>query len=303
MTGDSEDTSSGLVMDSADATVADGIVNQLQQENRTFDPKLHYGVRYLIYSWTSFAFSRRSFSLLSRASRLAAKVGLSMDQVFTKKRQKILDPLLWGPSEEQVSTDATLRWADLPQALLRTCGIDPTESYTFDNRYIWVREAKEGDSRFLTSLAFRNEIASDWSLHQTWKANEKSIIQVLTKDDSDNEKFSAAVEYQMARYVDPQTPPERIRVNGFRVAKRSMSGLTSTAYREMDLLYTFEILSLEHSFYLAEFVAPDSAMVVLEPTSGESGVEKEDPLSLLGANLDDLEMDGDLKDILALITD
>ena len=44
--------------------------------------KLHYGIRYLIHSWSSFALARRSFTLLERACHLAAKCHVPMDDVF-----------------------------------------------------------------------------------------------------------------------------------------------------------------------------------------------------------------------------
>jgi len=46
---------------------------------------MHYGIRFLIRSWVSFAVRRRSFILLSRAALLASRLGLTMDDVMCEK--------------------------------------------------------------------------------------------------------------------------------------------------------------------------------------------------------------------------
>ena len=47
--------------------------------------KDHYGIHCLVRQWVSLSFSRRSFSLLARASFIAAKLGISMDDILANQ--------------------------------------------------------------------------------------------------------------------------------------------------------------------------------------------------------------------------
>ena len=217
--------------------------------------KFHYGIRYLIHSWTSFALTRRSFSLLGRASQLAAKCGVPMDDVFCTSRRDIINPILYGNQQEQLApTDdqPPLQWDGLPTLLRNLCGLDRIE-----NRYIMAREAKNGNSRYLVSDKFQQDIASLWLIEQTWKANEKPVVQLFLQGQGDFDKFTKAVHYQVSRYTHPGKTPEYVRVNGLNVVFNNDSSSSSgQGIKEMDLVYAFEIVTLEHSFYVFEFVYP-----------------------------------------------
>ena len=272
--------------------------------------KHHFGVLYLIHSWISFAFARRSFELLGRASRLAACCGVSMDEIFSPQRRHILDPILWPSTTAQQELDSEklgtpLRWSDLPDDLLKTClatGKSPSRS----QRYIFIREAKNGQSRFLLSEAFQRDICSQWLIEQTWRANEKPVVQVFLEGQDDFDKFTNAVQYQMSRYTHPGRPVECVRVNRLRVKMAGESGDSSNV-QEMDLVYAFEIVTLEHSYYLSELVFPkrqtvESDMVAsvqdenLECTS----LTSTDFMDLFD-DLDDLVVDQDLEAFVSFI--
>jgi len=62
----------------------------------------HYGIRYLVYSWTSFALTRKSFRLLARASTLAAEGNISMDEVL-HGRKDVLQSILFEPDKPDES--------------------------------------------------------------------------------------------------------------------------------------------------------------------------------------------------------
>lgn len=131
-------------------------------------PKFHYGVRYLIHSWTSFALARRSFRLLERACHLASKCEIPMDDIFCPARRNVVQPLLYNQQVESDSCqEVSLGWDDIPQSLRDLCRLDSLE-----NRYIMIRQAKNGYSHYLASDRFQHEIASVWLMEQTWKANE-----------------------------------------------------------------------------------------------------------------------------------
>eukprot|EP00562_Extubocellulus_spinifer_P008433 CAMPEP_0178503832 /NCGR_PEP_ID=MMETSP0696-20121128/18256_1 /TAXON_ID=265572 /ORGANISM="Extubocellulus spinifer, Strain CCMP396" /LENGTH=531 /DNA_ID=CAMNT_0020132999 /DNA_START=323 /DNA_END=1918 /DNA_ORIENTATION=- len=114
----------------------------------SIDPQ-HFGIRFLIRSWISFAIRRRSFALLSRAATLATRVGISMDDVMcakdydgsfgstaengsdgTQQQQKkwhqgpvdFLYPALITPMDKQDVGDKRLLWSEIPSDLLASAG-------------------------------------------------------------------------------------------------------------------------------------------------------------------------------------
>lgn len=113
----------------------------------SIDPQ-HFGIRFLIRSWISFAIRRRSFALLSRAATLATRVGISMDDIMcakgyvssigsttengsdaTKQQQKwhqgpvdFLYPALITPMDKQHLGDTRLLWSEIPSDLLASAG-------------------------------------------------------------------------------------------------------------------------------------------------------------------------------------
>lgn len=246
----------------------------------------HYGIRYLIHSWTSFAFARQSFALLSRASRLADQCGVSMGDIFCPRRRHVLDPLLYGTPSPPITTSTfestPLEWSHVPPALLQACHLDATAS-SVENRYIMIREANQGQSRYLVSPAFERDLASLWLLQSTWQCNDQPVVMTFLEGPADFTKFTQAISYQMARYQCPSTVPEAICVPGLRVK-------VGGTVREMDLIYAFEIVTLEHSFYCSEYVVPASSHADL----AQNETEFVPPL-----DLDDL--DPDLQSILDLI--
>lgn len=265
----------------------------------------HFGVQYLIYSWTSFAFTRRSFSLLGRASRLAAKCGVSMDQVFHRQRQAVLNDRVFFDSaiEQQAQghcCSQRLEWADLPKTLLEVCGAGQDQAVAREERYILVRQAKHGHSRFLTSRAFDTNIVSCEVLQHTWDNNTQPIVMTFLQGQADFDKFAKAISVQIANYKHANKQPIRTRVPGVKLKMKNGQ------VRQVELLHCYELLSLEDSFYLSEYIfvnnddgggIPDS----FAPTRRKQSTLGCDESTLLFENLDDLLLDPDLERILNLI--
>jgi hypothetical protein len=155
-----------------------------------------------------------------------------------------------------------------------------------------IREAKNGYSRYWASPKFQQEIVSTWIMEQTWKDNTKPVVQLFLHGPTDFAKFTKAIQYQISKYTHPHKVPESCRINGLHViftnqnhhhhhhhhhntnnnhttTRRTTSpqhcdhggvGTTTTnnsyhpLIQKMDLIYTFEIITLEHSVYVAELV-------------------------------------------------
>ncbi|KAG7361667.1 Fungal Zn2-Cys6 binuclear cluster domain containing protein [Nitzschia inconspicua] len=346
-----------LARESVDCQLGSRIVKEINPDLL----KRHYGVKFMIHHWTSLAFARRSFSLLSRASQLAAKADVSMDTVFSSQRREALDPLIW--QRNNCSYDGTvnnrdfsdlvanndnpyrspLQWSDIPHRLRQLSQMpdDPNNQLFQQQRYFWVRESKDGRVRFLVSQAFSDEIASQRVLDQTFQSNKQSIIQLLTEGPADTDKFTGALQFCLARYTDADTVPIRVRANGMKVRYRSKEEQLpenehngTEGFRSMDMLACLEIVALDHSFHVAELVlssTPSSSATKSKPANGPSegrpqlsrktsatlpslpvtlqeinDIDDHVPLSFVEDDatiLDDLEMDGDLQQILDLISD
>ena len=99
----------------------------------------HFGLQYLIRSWTSTAIRRRSFGLLARAASMAVRCSISMDQMLcdqevladdkssphttlsSNQQQRGMDflyPILLLPAAQQQVTGTPLRYAEIPARLL-----------------------------------------------------------------------------------------------------------------------------------------------------------------------------------------
>lgn len=240
-----------------------------------------------------------------------------MDEIFSLGRKDILDPIIYGQATSKMPITATkpLEWDDLPPALVQGSGA--MDDIARQNRYIWVREARSGHTRFLVSDRFQQEIASLWLLEETWKANDKPVVQVFLEGHSDFDKFIKAVNYVMSRYTDPDILPGITRVNGLKVKLKQQPQSKSSdesqqqqqMVQEMDLVYAFEIINLEHSFYLAEFVHPKaaaaSAPAASQHDSSETRIDDEQQQYPSHAfdSLIPAEMDQDFEAFVALLDD
>ena len=189
---------------SEDGNILQAMLEPSSLSTSTSSPKIHYGIRYLVHSWSSFALARRSFTLLERACRLAAKCEIPMDDVFHPDRYDVIQPLLYNQTKQGVKADfdGQLRWEDLSPALWNLCKLDCLEK-----RFVMVREAKNGHSRYLASDKFQQDIVSVWSMEQTWKANDKPVVRLFLQGQADFLKFNKAINYQMSRYTHPDKTP------------------------------------------------------------------------------------------------
>lgn len=111
------------------------------------------------------------------------------------------------------------------------------------------RQAIEGHSRWFASDLFEEQIASVWLMEETWKANEMTVVKLFLDGPETFDKFTHIVNYQISRYTYPDKQPEPCRYNGFRIKFQQ-----PPVVREMDAIYALQIVSLENSFYLIEFV-------------------------------------------------
>jgi hypothetical protein len=206
----------------------------------------HYGLRYLIHSWISFAIRRRSFSLLSRASKLAAQLGISMDDIFCTSMGFLPDILLTTAQQQTLSPLTQLHWEDIPVRLLEATGSsNESGPSSRDERWIWIREMDKGMSRYLLSDAFARDVASLQLVNETWQRNERAVVDLFLVAQC---KHTQAFAHQISLFQNANRQLECTRLNQLQL-KTQTQGIV-----EVDQLACLDIVDMNRSFYFLEYV-------------------------------------------------
>jgi hypothetical protein len=145
----------------------------------------HYGLHGLIRQWVSLSFTRRSFNLLSRATFLAARCGISMDDILSNrspfaamtnsKPLTFLPSSILLPKEEQDVLGPPLDLQELPWDFLQAIRVDPRLDETTRNRWIFIRYTAFGKCRFYVSPRFEEDFAALDEIEKTWVENKHEV--------------------------------------------------------------------------------------------------------------------------------
>ena len=312
-----------------------------------FHPK-HYGIRFLIRSWVSFAIRRRSFMLLSRAALLASRVGLTMDDVMCEKdvvmptdgddgedkgadsavaaaaavaeaavaaasgttpctgskayHQGPVDflyPALITPSDQQDLGDTRLRWSEIPSDLLASAGccakssglgasVDDLNNMDcqrrkeeeakvkacqnaadfasvvenkdeqeilaplMGDRWIFVREMKQGQSRYFCSPAFERDVASWESIKDAWVKNEQEVVTLFHPPADGKAPYVRALMHQITLHDKANVPPRASRCSS-KILVRNSTGAGSKVVA-VDQISCMKIVSVDCCYFYNEYV-------------------------------------------------
>lgn len=306
----------------------------------------HYGIRFLIRSWVSFAIRRRSFMLLSRAALLASRVGLSMDDVMCEKdvvvtadgvgdgdaegaaveeavaaavaaatgstqascggstsyHQDSVDflyPALITPADQQDLGDTRLRWSEIPSDLLASAGccsksaglgapvlpddlvmdcerrkeeeakVKACQNATdfasvvedkdeqeilapmMGDRWIFVREMKQGQSRYFCSPAFERDIASWESIKDTWAKNEQEVVSLFHAP-SDKAPYVRALMHQITLHSKANMSPRASRCSSKILVKNA--GGNERKLVQVDQISCMKIVNVDCCYSYNEYV-------------------------------------------------
>jgi len=164
-------------------------MEELQIEDRVVQETLsngigkdHYGMHCLIRHWVALSFSRRSFSLLARASFIASKLGISMDDILSNESpfagmtdSQPMDFLardMLLPKGQRKTLGYPLHIGEVPWDVLRAVKIDPHRlDESVRNRWICVRWTAQGTTRYWTSQLFARDFASVDEMHRVYAEN------------------------------------------------------------------------------------------------------------------------------------
>ena len=220
--------------------------------------KEHYGIHHLIRMWVALSFTRRSFSLLARASFIASRMGISMDEIISNQSNFAIDsgsqPMYFlgrdilVPKSQRKTVGLPLNIEEIPWDLLEAVQIDPVRpDETFRNRWCAIRMTVQGTSRFLTSPLFTRDFSSVDEINKVWDENKpnKEVVD-LWMPKSEKGKFSQDIFNHMFLHNKPNMPcfVTKTRYNVF---KRN-----STQLAEANVIMTVKLVDLDTCYHYME---------------------------------------------------
>jgi hypothetical protein len=233
-----------------DSIICKSITNGLGKE--------HYGIHHLIRMWVALSFSRRSFSLLARASFIASRMGISMDEIISNQSSFAIDsdsqPMdflgrdILLPKGRRKTFGLPLNIEEVPWDLLEAVQIDPIRPVeTFRNRWCAIRLTQQGTSRFLTSPLFTRDFSSVDEINKVWNENKpnKEVVD-LWMPKSEKGKFSQDIFNNIFLHNKPNMPcfVTKTRYNVF---KRNSPQLT-----EANVIMTIKLTDLDTCYHYME---------------------------------------------------
>jgi len=268
----------------------------------------HYGVRYLLRSWISFAFTRRSLALLHKAAGLAQTIGLKMDDLLldiedgegrcVQRGMDLLYPILLLPKERQhVLGDEPIAWDEIPGTLKQATAC--CEKKAPEDRWIWIREMRKGVSRYFLTRAFEQEIATRAEVSDTYRSGERAVIDLFLPSEH-QPKHTEALAHQISIHAFPLENPRSTRI-------ADLSLKTKSGPSVVDQISCLCILDLDRAFYFIEYTNPtinnkqgDEAATrsVSSSSSSEQDFSSVGPIDLDAAVLDDPDLDFDFFQLL-----
>lgn len=269
----------------------------LSTEVGTLKPN-HYGLQYLVRSWVSLAMRRRNFGLLARAGMIADRSGIAMDQILceygNRRGMDFLYSLLLTPASQQVVLGNRLSWTEIPHALLVATGcLGATDGLTdpvVADRWIWIREIRQGVSRYLVTPAFERDIA-DWNLiQQTYQENKKSVVELFLSP-ADISKHTKALAHQISLHATPDLPPKSSRMKS-KVKLKNKRGAASSV--DVDQVFCLAIQNLDHDYSFQEYVPRLENKITSAEVDADAAFKSGLDLGLPLLDLDNFDDDSDL---------
>jgi len=282
--------------------------------------KDHFGLNVLIRMWVSLAFSRRSFSLLARASFIAAKMQIPMDDIVSNQSpfsaatdsepMEFLARDLLLSKGERKTLGYNLDLEEVPWDLLTAVQIDPNSpEASVSNRWIAIRWTTQGITRFWGSPLFQRDFATVEEVGEVYAANspDKEVIDLFFEK-SEKGKFAQGLFNLLFVNHKPNMEPFVIK-NEFRVVKRN-----NPVPILADVIQTLKITDLDSTYHYIEIQFRDRKIEHLmgDKTSSlnkrehvdvylDNQNQNDDPLLGDGIEFTDIEVTDEMEEFLKLI--
>jgi len=258
----------------------------------------HFGLNFIIREWVALAFSRRSFQLLARASFIAAKMKIPMDDIISNQspfaRATESEPMeflardLLLPKGQRKSFGYPIELGEVPWDLLDAVQIDPkraTES--IQNRWIGIRWTSQGTVRFWTSPLFARDFATVKEVCDVWEENrsDKEIVDLFLPK-SEKGKFAQNL-FNLIFVNNKPNMPCFVLTNRTKVLKRGVPEPI-----EVNVIQTMKLIDLDSMIHYFEIQFNDRTQ---EHIMGDkaSRINKRGHVDAYADNLDDEPIMGD----------
>lgn len=279
----------------------------------------HFGVNHLIRQWVSLAFSRRSFSLLARASFIAAKMNIPMDDIISNQSpfaaatdsqpMEHLSADILLPKGQRKTYGYPISLLEVPWDLLDSVQIDPKQPYeSVRNRWSGIRWTSNGTCRYWTSPLFARDFATVEEIGKVWEenSNDKEVIDLFLPQ---SEKGKFAQELFNLLFVNNKPHMSCfVTKNRYKVQKRNNPDPI-----DVNVIQTLKILDLDSSIHYFEIQFLDRNRTI-EHLIGDSSptVHKrdhdvyldnlnDDPIMGDGIAFTDIEMTDEMEEFLKLL--
>ncbi|KAL3935145.1 MAG: hypothetical protein SGARI_003093, partial [Bacillariaceae sp.] len=295
----------------------------------------HFGTHHLIRMWTSFALSRRSFSLLARASFIASKCGMNMDDILANKSPFAAltntPPMTWlsvsilCPREQQSTLGPRVKPQELPWDLLKAFNIDLNKLVVSPDsfgRWVILRWNTQGKTRFWASPLFERDFATIDEMERVWVENKKEVIDLFLPK-SEKKKFGASLSKLTFLNKEPNAPCYATRT--------PMKVRPRNSQQTIDVMFVnaFKIIDLDQSIHYHEIrldIPQDkntsggvqarntsvTSTMLADMLSSDGGnkkrnleqvVNSEDPLLNKELDITDLDMTDELEEWMTMLDD
>lgn len=235
--------------------------------------KGHFGLRWLLRTLIAMSIRRRSFMHLSRAAGLAVKCNISMDMIMCGEEKSLsdnsetknmcdsvmskmsfLESVLLTPEKSQMVHGDRLLWSEITKTLLDATQCSTESEASISNRWIIIREIKEGILRWFVTPAFERSIASWASIQATFMANKIGGIDVYMPD-SEKPKFFRALVCQMSLHPAPNMP--LIPTCVANVILEPIGTENTSKQIDVEMVTCLDVLNMDHGTLFVEFFKKD----------------------------------------------
>jgi murein L,D-transpeptidase YcbB/YkuD len=149
----------------------------------TLDPKKHVGLCYMVRMMAFLGVRRRSNSLFAKAFAMAAKIGLSMDELLylnpnddpnddhqkhERDRMHVMTLLLSKPVASQQSLLPRVFADGLPRSFQQI--LHRPNAKPMQERWVWARRDVDGQCGMFLSEAFERDLCSYDTMTSNWNA-------------------------------------------------------------------------------------------------------------------------------------
>jgi len=295
--------------------IEDGLISKSISNGMGRD---HFGLNFVIREWVALAFSRRSFNLLARASFIAVKMNISMDDIISNQSpfaaatdsepMEFLSRDILLPKSQRKTIGYPIDLQEIPWDIFEAVQIDPTRATeSVRNRWIGIRWTCQGVCRYWVSPLFSRDFASLEEITKVWVANspDKEVVDLFLPK-SEKAKFGTEIFNLLFVNYKPGMGCFVVK-NPYKVKKRN-----DPEPIDVDVIQTMKLVDLDSMFHYFEIQFKDRSAEHLMGIDAPNMNKRDhtdlyvdnvndDPLMNDNIEFTDIEMTDEMEEFLKLL--